>query len=163
MAVVSNGVVTGVVVTETGAGYTGIPTIQIDPPTGVALAGQSNVTFSISGATTNNAGVYYVVVSNNYGSVASALASLTISTGNSNVVQNPPVLSLASVAGGVQLALAGAGNGSWVLQCATNLAPPAAWQPIYTNPAYSKGNWQFTDTNLNGIQKFYRVVSAPGM
>ena len=77
-AVVSNGVVIAVTVTNTGSDYTGTPTIQIDPPTGVAVAGQTSSSFSISGVTTNNAGDYYVIVSNNYGSVTSLLASLTI-------------------------------------------------------------------------------------
>jgi hypothetical protein len=40
---------------------------------------------------------------------------------------------------------------------ATNLAPPAVWQPIYTNVAPANGNWQFTDTNVGHYPvRFYR-------
>ena len=31
-------------------------------------------------------------------------------------------------------------------------------QPIFTNPADVNGYWQFTDTNLNTGQKYYRAV-----
>jgi hypothetical protein len=163
-AVVSNGMVIAVTVTNTGSDYTGTPTIQIDPPTGVAVAGQTSSSFSISGVTTNNAGDYYVIVSNNYGSVTSLLASLTINS-SSNVVQNPgaPTVALSASATGVQLTFTGAADSSWVLLCATNLLPPVAWQPVCTNFADDGGMWQFTDTNLNSSQKFYRVVNvAPG-
>ena len=47
MAVVSNGVVTAVVVTSTGSGYSGTPAIQIDPPAGVALGGETNSILAI--------------------------------------------------------------------------------------------------------------------
>jgi hypothetical protein len=49
-------------------------------------------------------------------------------------------------------------NYPYILQSATNLTPPVNWQPVLTNPADGNGNWQFTDTNLNGSQKFYRAV-----
>jgi hypothetical protein len=42
------------------------------------------------------------------------------------------------------------------LYAATNLTPPAVWQPIYTN--FTGGTWQFTDTNASGNRaKFYRL------
>ena len=43
------------------------------------------------------------------------------------------------------------------LQSATNLTPPTSWISIFTNTADVNGNWQFTDTNLNAGQKFYRA------
>lgn len=43
------------------------------------------------------------------------------------------------------------------VQAATNLAPPAVWQPIYTNIAPANGAWQFTDTNTSRYPaRFYR-------
>jgi hypothetical protein len=43
-----------------------------------------------------------------------------------------------------------------ILNSSTNLPPPAAWQPIYTN--LTGGAWQFTDTNTTGFRrKFYRL------
>ena len=56
------------------------------------------------------------------------------------------------------LQLTGTPNYPYVLQSATNLTPPVNWQSILTNLADGNGNWQFTDTNLNGGQKFYRAV-----
>ncbi len=37
-------------------------------------------------------------------------------------------------------------------------SPSVNSQPVRTNPAAGNGNWQFTDTNLNNRQKFYRAV-----
>jgi len=165
VAVVSNGVVTEVIVTNTGLGYTGIPVIQIDPPTGVAVAGQTSAICSLAGVTTNNAGDYYVIASNNYGSVTSLLASLTIKNATSNVVQNSggPAMALTAGKAGMSLAFSVATNSSWTLWCAANLTPPVVWQPVCTNSADATGNWRFTDTNLDWSQKYYRVVqAAPG-
>jgi len=160
-AVVSNGVVTAVVVTSTGSGYGATPAIQIDPPTRVAMDGETNATFSIDDVTTNDAGDYLVMISNNYGSITSVPAALRINVVGSNVVQNPgaPIMSLAAGVGGFHLTIAGATNTSWVLLSATSLTPPVVWQPVCTNSADGNGNWQFTDTNLNYRQRFYRVVS----
>ena len=104
-----------------------------------------------------------MIISNDYGSVTSVLASLTIKMAGSNVVQNPaaPTVAVAAGTGGIHLTFAGPTNSSWVLLSATNLASPAAWQPVCTNSVDGNGNWQFTDTNLNYQQKFYRVVSLP--
>jgi len=165
-AVVSNGVVTAVVVTSTGSGYSGTPAIQIDPPAGVVLGGETNSILSIDDVSANDAGGYFVIISNNYGSVTSVLASLTVTVAGSNVVQNPaaPIVSVAAGTAGIHLTFAGPTNTSWVLLSATNLASPVVWQPVCTNSTDANGNWQFTDTNLNYRQKFYRVASvSPGL
>ena len=48
-------------------------------------------------------------------------------------------------------------NTSSRVLAATNLAPPAVWQPIYTNIAPANGAWQFTDTNASHYPaRFYR-------
>jgi alpha-tubulin suppressor-like RCC1 family protein len=59
---------------------------------------------------------------------------------------------------GVQVELVGTANYPYVLQMATNLTPPINWQPVVTNPANASGIWQFTDTNLNAQEKYYRAV-----
>jgi hypothetical protein len=48
---------------------------------------------------------------------------------------------------------------NYVVQFATNLAPPVTWQPAVTNAADTNGVWQFADTNLDSAQKFYRVTT----
>ena len=53
----------------------------------------------------------------------------------------------------------GTPNYPYILLSTTNLTPPTTWRPVTTNRTDGSGNWQFTDTNLNGGQKFYRAVS----
>ena len=106
-------------------------------------------TWLLSHVSTNNAGTYSVVVSSPYGSITSSGFNLTV------VV--PPQQFTSQFAGG------GLHNGSSYTesstsQSATNLTLPVYWQPVLTNPSDGNGNLQFTDTNLNGSQKFYRAV-----
>ncbi len=161
IAVVSNGMVTVVNVISTGSGYTNAPTLQIDPPAGGALSGQTNSIFNIAGVSTNNVGNYFVVVTDGFGSVTSSLASLSINNGaTSNAIQIPlaPMMAVAVNGSGLRLQFTGTPNYPYILQSATNLTPPINWQSISTNPADINGNWQFTDTNLTGVQRFYRAM-----
>ena len=116
------------------------------------LPGQNSSTLSLQAITNGNAGNYFVVVANNFGSVTSTVAKLTVFL--------PPQSFQASSTTDNQVAmqLTGTPNYPYILQSATNLTPPVNWRPVLTNPADGNGNWQFTDTNLNGSQKFYRAV-----
>jgi hypothetical protein len=148
------GTVASVTMTSEGSGYTAAPpAIQIDPPPAVnlALPGQTNATLAFSSVTSANATNYFVVVTNNYGSVTSATVLLT-------VFLPPQNFSVQNVATGLQLQFTGTPYFFYVLQSATNLTPPVNWQSMLTNNANGGGNWQFTDTNLNGGQKFYRAM-----
>ena len=74
----------------------------------------------------------------------------------------PPPLTLAANLGAgpdFNLNLTGIPGQNYVLQTATNLTPPIQWLPVLTNAADTNGVWQFTDTNLNSAQKFYRVTT----
>lgn len=75
----------------------------------------------------------------------------------------PPITNLtASLKGGgaVDVQFNGTPGYSYVLQAATNLAPPVIWQPVYTNLVGTDGNWIFTDTNtLARPARFYRATS----
>jgi len=62
VAVVSNGLVTRITLTNAGSGYTRPPDIVIDPP-GRPLPGQTNGTLELDHVTTNDFGGYYVVLS----------------------------------------------------------------------------------------------------
>lgn len=53
----------------------------------------------------------------------------------------------------------GVSGSNYLLQTATNLAPPIQWLPLVTNVAGTNGLWQFIDTNANGSQKFYRIIT----
>ncbi|HZM03094.1 MAG TPA: hypothetical protein VFC44_08715 [Candidatus Saccharimonadales bacterium] len=153
-AVVSNGTVVALNVANPGSGYTGIPLIQIDPPTAVTLTGGTNQVCNIADVTTNNAGGYFVVVTNNYGSVTSTTANLVIGLSPQKFR-----ITLASNQS-VQLTFTGMANSAYVLQSATNLNPLVVWQTLITNMSDSDGNWTFVDTNaMNYAVRFYRVVA----
>jgi sugar lactone lactonase YvrE len=108
-------------------------------------------TLLVPNSSTNNAGNYSVVISSPFGSVVSSVANLT-------VFVPPQQFTGRSTSGGLQIQFSGTPNYPYILQSATNLTSPVNWLPVLTNPADGNGNWQFTDTNLNGNQKFYRAV-----
>jgi uncharacterized repeat protein (TIGR02543 family) len=87
-------------------------------------------------------------------------ANLVVYANFGSVIILPPQSFLARSTNSQQVALQfiGTPNYPYTLQSATNLTPPIIWLPVLTNPADANGNWQFTDTNLNGAQKFYRVM-----
>ncbi len=75
--ITSNGILTGITVTNAGSGYSTLPGVVIDPPNGLAY-GQTNNTLNIVNASSNNAGTYYVVISNGANSISSSVVSLNI-------------------------------------------------------------------------------------
>ena len=153
IAVVSNRMVTAINMISAGSGYTTPPTIQIDAPSAVILPGQTNATLLISAATGDNIGNYFMVVTNNYGSVPSATAGLVVFLPALNIV--------GSSSNNYQLTLQLTGNPNYpyTLQSATNLTPPVNWQTVLTNFADTNGNWSAIITNLaNPPAGFYRIV-----
>ena len=155
-AVVSNRMVTAINMSNAGSGYTTPPTIQIDAPTAISLTGQTNCNLSFAAVTDANAGKYFVVVSNCYGRVWSSRAALTI-TGTASIP--PQLMTLTAIGGGLQLQFIGTPNYPYILETATNLAPPINWQPVLTNPADASGNWSFTVTNTQDVPAcFYRAA-----
>jgi hypothetical protein len=78
-ATVSNGTISAINMDNLGSGYTSAPTVEIDPPPGL-LIGQTNASLTISAAATNDAGTYFVLVTNTWGSVTSSVASLIVET-----------------------------------------------------------------------------------
>ncbi len=62
-----------------------------------------------------------------------------------------------SVGQSLKINLTGQPSSSYVLQTATNLASPVQWKSLITNNADTNGVWQYTETNLNSLRKFYRV------
>jgi hypothetical protein len=168
--------VTGIVRTVAGGGsnnpgdYGAATNASLYDPRSLAFDGQGNlyicdrggsrirkVCFSglpvllLPNSSTNNAGNYSVVISSPFGSVVSSVATLT-------VLVPPQQFTSRSTSGGLQIQFSGTPNYPYILQSATNLTSPVNWQPVLTNPADGNGNWQFTDTNLNESQKFYRAV-----
>ncbi len=150
-AVMNNGMVTAININNPGSGYTTFPRVIIDPPSptiNTLMSDQTNAVLALSAIT--NATNYFVVVTNNYGSVTSTMVPLVVFLPPQNFfVQN--------VGTGLQMQFTGTPYYPYILQSATNLTPPINWQSIFTNSVDVNGNWQFTDTNLNAGQKFYRA------
>ena len=85
------------------------------------------------------------------------------STGNIFVtVVGPPMFTsfnLTSGSSAFSLAGSGVSGQTYVLQIATNLAPPVAWISGLTNIAGTNGIFNFTDTQVTSFnQRFYRVM-----
>ncbi len=107
-------------------------------------------TFTLDGAWTGNTGSYWVVISNLYGSFTSSVAFV-------QVVPQPFATDLSARGDGSMVLDAVTGtNVSSRVWAATNLTPPIAWVPVYTNAI--GGTWQFTDTNtMANTSRFYRI------
>jgi hypothetical protein len=108
-------------------------------------------TLSLPSIAPQSAGFYSVLITNLFGSVTSSVAQLTVVT---------PLVNAATrnADGSVTLRFTGLPNASTRIWATTNLAPPANWQPIFTNTTTSPdGTWLFTDTNViaHPVQ-FYR-------
>ncbi len=86
-ATLSNGVVTGITMTNAGTGYSTVPAVVMGAPNGW-LYGQTNSTLTISNASENSLGNYYMVASNSSGSVTSSVVGLTLLYPPS-IVSNP--------------------------------------------------------------------------
>jgi hypothetical protein len=121
------------------------------------ISGATSSTLTLIAVATNNAGNYRVVVTNNYGSVTSILAILTVSV-PTNLV--PGFASVArSSSGSVTLNLSGASGLNYVLEATTNLAVPNDWVPLTTNTPNANGFWQYTDTSATNYPfRFYRLL-----
>jgi hypothetical protein len=86
------------------------------------------------------------------------LGSATSSAAWLNVVPVPAVYLSNTPAGLVLAANGGAVSNSYVIQVATNLAPPISWFPLQTSVIDATGQIRFTDTNSADPFRFYRVV-----
>jgi hypothetical protein len=116
------------------------------------ISGSASQTLTISPAYNTNSGSYALVVTNNYGSVTSSVAGLTVLI--------PPAISSVSISpgGGFNLSLSGTPGRTYVLEAATNLVAPIRWYPVATNVLNTNGSWLFTDSSAtNQPLQFYRL------
>ena len=61
----------------------------------------------------------------------------------------------------VTVTFSGTAGNQYLVQTASNLAPPVLWNSISTNTAGTNGLWLFTDSITNALQRFYRAA-VPG-
>ncbi len=115
------------------------------------LVGATNDTLTLTNLQTNQAGSFTVVVTNNWGSVTSAVATLAVT--------NPPiVLSVPSggqlTTNGFTLQFTGSVGATYLIQASTDMQ---VWTTISTNVA-TNGAVVFTDSAIASYpNRFYRV------
>jgi hypothetical protein len=150
------GTVFAINVNNQGSGYgTAAPTIQIDPPPTInaPLPNQTSAILPLTSVTSADATNYFVVVTNNYGSVTSATVFLT-------VFLPPQNFTIQNVVTGLQMNLTGSPSFPYILQSSTNLTPPISWKSIRTNFSDANGNWNFIATNISAAPNvFYRTFA----
>jgi hypothetical protein len=155
-AVLGGGGVARINITNPGMLYTSTPAVQIDPPPSVntELLEETNATLTFSLIINADSTNYFVVITNNYGSVTSATVAVF-------AFLPPQNFSAQFLGNAIQLECAGTPNYFYTAQSTTNLTPPINWVPIYIyNTSDSNGNWELTDTNVSNVQKFYRIKAG---
>lgn len=152
-ATISNGMVVSITMTNAGYGYTSEPTVQIDPPNGL-LIGQTTQLLKLNGVATGDAGKYYVIVTNDFGSVTSSVVTLTVT-----IPSTPPRIITSGTNFGVAnrrfgFDIAGLPGQTIVVDASTNLVN---WTPVITNAIVSDPVY-FSDPNTtNYLERFYRA------
>ncbi len=155
-AVLAGSEVSRIYITNPGNLYTSPPVVQIDAPPSVntGLLDETNATLTFSPITGADSTNYFVAITNNYGSVTSATVAVFAFLPPQNFTAQYTGTAMLFVCMGTPFYL-------YTLQSATNLTPPINWVPFYYYVvADSNGNWTFTDTNLNTVQKYYRVKAG---
>ena len=170
----TDGIITTVAGIGGAAGYTGdggpatsarlrIPRgLALDPSGNLYIADTSNhcirevplgghPTLTLNNLSPADAGDYSVIISSPWGSLTSAVASLTvlIRPAITNLMPNPD--------GSITLNCIGTPESTNRLWFTPNLLPPVTWSTLATNLAGSDGTWQFTDANAPGSARFYRL------
>jgi hypothetical protein len=154
-AVVSNRMVTAINMSNAGSGYTTPPMIQIAAPTAIILTGQTSSVLSLTAVSYTKAGNYFVVVTNNYGSVTSQVAVLTVALPGYNQISSQLL-----GGGKMRLSFVGVAGANYALDLSFSLAP-ANWVPVVTNPADGNGVLVFTNTPNISTNNFWRIRSVP--
>jgi hypothetical protein len=115
---------------------------------------QSN-TLAIASLLTNDAGGYQVVVANNFGSITSAVATLTVTTTTN--APAPPTFQTFTLAGrNLNVSWSATAGSTYQLQCTTNLTQ-TNWNNLGSPITASGGTITATDPMTNS-QRFYRVM-----
>ena len=123
--------------------------------TNTPVANATNATLTLNNVSATNAGTYSVTVTNSAGSVTSARALLTVSSGS----YSPPQISnLVFSNGYFNLTINGDAGADYVLQASTNLT---VWDNLFTNHAATPPFGWIDPAGTNFNQRFYRVQIAP--
>jgi hypothetical protein len=114
------------------------------------LVGATNATLTLNAVTTNQSGIYSVIMTNLAGSAISSNVVLSVYA-SAVPALNGVVLNSTS---GFQFAITGVPGFNYAVQASSNLFD---WVPLMTNTS----PFGFTDTNTAGSQlRFYRAIEA---
>lgn len=120
---------------------------------GFAITGETNATLSLFNLSTNQAGLYSVVVSNNVSFATSQNAALTVLPPTPTTVLGPPVITDR----GLQFRATGTPGRSFKFEGSADLMN---WQEIST-ALNQNGTLIFLDPSAtNAVRKFYRIRDA---
>jgi autotransporter-associated beta strand protein len=120
---------------------------------GANLPGATLATLALTNVQSANAGNYFVIVTNSFGSATSSVATLTVNI--------PPVVSTLPQmpGGGVQFSFTGPSGQAYAVLGSTNLALPLTNWTVLTSGTFGSGPVTFTDANPTNAGYFYRVAS----
>ncbi len=128
----------------------------LDLVDGGNISGSTTASLTITNAQTNNDGNYWIVITNNYGSVTSSVATLT-------VLMSPNFTGITALGGGngafILNGVGGTNNGTYFVLTSTNLTIPlASWTPIATNQFGNLGQFIFTNTPPTNVQQLFYIL-----
>ena len=121
----------------------------------------TNSVLSFAAADATNAGAYFVVVTNEYRSVTSAVAGLTLVAPAlaAAAVAGPPILAIETRAEHLLIICRGAPGQLHRLLQATTLGPDAAWEPVLTNAMPASGQLLWTRPRPTRGTTYFRAAS----
>jgi hypothetical protein len=117
---------------------------------GTPIAGATNSMLNLQAVTAGDAGAYSVVVTNEYLSVTSSSAQLTVTPG-----AVPPLLTVATLANNLAITFSAEAGRTYRLLSSTNFM---TWSSVDTNKTFLAGLVQFVRP-INQPRVFYRVVT----
>ncbi len=124
---------------------------------GNPVAGATASSYTLNPAMAATAGDYTVVVTNLYGSVTSAVATLTV---NPVVAQPPVAIAILNLDGMTYTAFQGTVGAAYVIYASTNLTAPDSWSAMATNLPDSDGMLIYFEPTA-WPQRFFRAAAAP--
>ncbi|HLX95184.1 MAG TPA: immunoglobulin domain-containing protein, partial [Verrucomicrobiae bacterium] len=129
----------------------------IDLVDGGNISGSATAALTITNTQPPNDGSYWFVITNNYGSVTSSVATLTVLT--------TPLFGGITPGTGGSFILSGVGgtnSGNYTVLTSTNLATPVAlWTPVATNSFGSQGKFIFTNTPPTDTPQQFYLLQMP--
>jgi hypothetical protein len=124
---------------------------------GSIISGSTNIQLTISNVQTNDDGNYWLVLTDDWGSVTSSVAVLTVLT-------SPNFTSIMAAGGGdfILSGVGGTNDGTYYVLTSSNLVTPLGlWTPIVTNQFGSQGQFVFTNTVPTNTPQLFYILQLP--